>query len=73
MFLSPEVYSKSGGSWLPAEIIQAEADTVKVRYMVDSEKPNEKQPGSHSGAGRWVQNHPKPKERLVFYMVLTMF
>lgn len=27
-----EVYSKSAGRWLPAEIIQAEVETVKVRY-----------------------------------------
>eukprot|EP00913_Durusdinium_trenchii_P003573 g3305.t1 len=33
-----EVYSKSGGRWFPAEIIQAEAETVKVRYYMVDEK-----------------------------------
>ena len=45
-----EVYSKSGGSWLPAEIIQAEPDTVKVRYMAGD------QPGSPSRAWCWLKN-----------------
>jgi len=35
-----EVYSKSGGRWFPGEIVQANDEMVKVRYLVESKDPN---------------------------------